>query len=101
MEKYLKSCLSQEQAQSRFELFTHTRDNLSYSYFLKLKKGDSYEGSGMITFDLQKTSSELFIDYAGVSILELVINDQKVNTSDSYESLRDRRFLKFPEQYLK
>jgi len=101
MDKYLKSCLSQEQAKTRFEAFAQTKDNLSYNYFLKLHKGDSYEGSGTITFDLAKTIPNFVIDFAGATLLELVINDQKVESNDNYDSLRDKRSLSFPESHLK
>ena len=101
MDKYLKAALSQAQAQARAQLFTPSKDNISYSLFLKLKKGDTFEGYVTIKFHLQKTSPDLFLDFAGTTIHEVVINGTKLVTTDNYESQRDRRFLKLPENNLK
>src|SRR3712207_3284027 len=101
MDKYLKSALSQVQAEKRAALFTNDRDNINYNLFLKLKKGETYDGVLTILFQLKSVSSDLFLDYAGTQVHELFINGTKIDTNDNYESIRDRRFLKLAEDKIR
>jgi len=101
MDKYLKAALSQVQAEKRAALFTQSKDNINYHLFLKCMKGETFEGHLTAQFDLKTVSSDFFFDYAGLSVHEITINGTKLETSDSYESIRDRRFLKLPLDNLK
>jgi aminopeptidase N len=101
MDKYLKAALSQEQAEKRFALFAPSKDNIRYTLFLKCHKGDSFDGYLTLNFELQTVSSDLFLDYAGTAVHEVSVNGTKVETTDKYESIRDRRFLKVPVDNLK
>lgn len=102
MEKYLKAALSQAQAEKRFALFAPNKDNIKYNLFLKVSKGENFEGHLTVDFDLQKVSYEdLFFDWAGAAVNEVIVNGKKVETQDNYESLRDRRFLHLPKDTLK
>jgi aminopeptidase N len=101
MDKYLKAALSQAQAEKRFSAFAPSKDNITYNLFLKCAKGERFEGDVTINFDLQTVPEDLFLDFAGTNVNEVVINGTKVETSDNYESLRDRRFLKLPQANLK
>jgi len=96
-DKYLKAALSQAQAEVRAKLFTQTQDNIHYKLLLKIKKGETFEGHLNIDFQIDKTSNDLFLDFAGSHVHEFFVNNNKVPTTDNYESLRDRRFLKVPE----
>jgi len=100
MEQYLKSSLSQEQAKLRVSCFSNSSDNLSYNVFLKLKKGDSYEGFSTTIFDLSSKIPNFFIEFAGTTIKEIILNGNLLPTSDNYESLRDKRFLRLPDEHL-
>ena len=100
MDSYLKAPQTLNQAETRYQLFSETQDNIFYDLFLKIQKGATYEGRVTISFDLQKVSSELFVDYAGTTVNEIIINNQKIATEDSYESLRKKRFLSLPESSL-
>lgn len=102
MDKYLKSALSLIQAETRTGHFTVFPDhpNITYTLFLKLKKGATYDGQVIVNFHLSKVSPNLFFDFSGTTISSIIINEKKLSTQDSYESLRDRRFLQLPESNL-
>ena len=93
MDKYLKSALSQEQAEKRAQLFAPTKDNIDYNLFLICRKGDTFEGHLTITFDLKIVSQDLFLDYAGTTIDLVRINGNDIHSTHNYESLRNKRFL--------
>jgi aminopeptidase N len=101
MDKYLKAALSQVQAEKRASIFTKSKDNINYHLFLKCMKGETFEGHLTAQFDLQSVTSDLFFDFAGTNIHEIIVNSTKLETSDSYESIRDRRFLQIPLENLK
>jgi len=90
--------LTQAKAESRFSHFANTPDNLSYNLFLKFHRGETYEGHVIAHFDLQKTSSDFFIDWAGTELKELTINGTKI---ENPESIRNDRFITLPEANLK
>lgn len=100
MDKYLKSSLTQVQAEARAKLFTPAKDNITYNLFLKAKKGDTYEGSVTASFELQNVTSDFFFEYPGTQIHEITVNGKKLDTADNYESLRDKRFLYIPPDQL-
>jgi len=101
MQKYLKGSLGLAEAGSRFQLFNLGHD-ITYDLFLKIKKGDSYEGDVTVTFHLQQVNSNLFFDFAGTTIHEIIINGNTIQTTDGYESLRQQeRYLRLPEENLK
>jgi len=93
--------LSQEQAQKRFDLFSTSKDNLSYDIHVKLPKGDTYSGCVHITFDLAKVSDELFLDAAVTTIKSLTINGAHIEAKESYSHLRTDRHLSLPKDHLK
>jgi len=101
MDKYLRSALTTTQVDARTLHFVNSKDNIIYNLFLKMKKGDSYEGSVHIEVQLQKADSDLFIDYAGTVIKEVDVNGTKLPTTDNYESQRNLRFLTLPKDTLK
>jgi len=101
MDKYLRSALTTAQVDARTLHFVNSPDNIKYNLFLKLKKGDTFEGSVHIEAQLQKADSDLFIDYAGTIIKEVNINGTKVPTNDNYESERNLRFIPLPAEHLK
>mmetsp|Transcript_1557 Transcript_1557/g.1358 ORF Transcript_1557/g.1358 Transcript_1557/m.1358 type:complete len:906 (-) Transcript_1557:110-2827(-) len=95
------SPLTQQQAEERTAHFSTDKDNLSYTVFLKLQKGDNYSGSANITFNLAKVSDKFIIDYAGTKINEIKLNGAVIPTNDSYESIRNDRFVTLPQGNLK
>jgi len=88
-----KAPLSLDKANSRFDHFATTQDNLKYDLFLKLMKGKNYEGRVTATADLQKVSDEFFIDFCGNDVLEIKINGTLIPAEDEYKSIRHDRFI--------
>ena len=101
VEKYLKSALSQVQAEKRASLFTPSKDNISYNVFLTCRKGEAFDGHATINFELNTVSDDLFLDFAGATIHELTVNGTKLVSSDNYQALRNQRFLKISEDAVK
>jgi aminopeptidase N len=89
--------LLQKNAELRFSHFAKD-PNISYDLFLKFHRGDTYQGQITSTFSLQKTSSDLFIDYSGSDITSLTVNGASISNP---ESIRKDRFLSLPESNLK
>lgn len=96
------SPLTLSKANTRFSHFTDKKDNISYDVFLKLQKGENYEGRATIQFELQKTSNEFYFDWAGHDITSLEVNGKIAEGADkNYEPLRNDRWVNIPENLLK
>jgi len=95
-----KAPLALEKAIARFNHFAENQDNLKYDLFLKLMKGDTYEGKVTATMDLQKVSPEFFIDYCGTEVLQIKVNGKDIPSDDKYEKLRNDRFIQIPHDNL-
>lgn len=93
--------LSEAQAQKRLEMFSKSKENLSYDVFFKLPKGTEYSGRVTATLDLVKASPDLFFDAAVNKITGLVINGKLLESESGYSHLRKDRHLSIPEEHLK
>ena len=100
MQKYLSGSLALVDAGSRYHQIDNSHD-ISYNLYLKLKKGESYDGDVTATFSLERVTPNLFFDFAGTTIHEIIINGTTVQALDGYESLRNQRYLRLPEENLK
>ena len=64
---------------------------MEYSFQLALKKGDYYLGSAFINFylgDGELKDGELFLNFNGLVIADLTINDEEVKEKDVFKGQR-------------
>jgi hypothetical protein len=55
-------------------------NSVSYELFIMLSKKDTFEGKVIIEFQLSdKNIADLFLDFQGLAISELIINNVKIN----------------------
>lgn len=53
-------------------------DTIKYDFNLTLNPGDAYKGVAQIAFRLQHANNDLFLDFAGKSISQLIVNGQQI-----------------------
>ena len=66
-------------------------EDVEYSFQLALKKGDYYLGSAFINFylaDGELKDGELFLNFNGLAIADLNINDEEVKDKDVFKGQR-------------
>jgi len=57
-----------------------TLDSVKYELFILLSKKEFYEGKVLISFRLtDKSIVDLFLDFHGLSIKELIVNDTLIS----------------------
>ncbi|CAI2383377.1 unnamed protein product [Moneuplotes crassus] len=65
--------------------------NVSYDLVLALRKGENFDGQILVTFDVNNEEfgeEELFIDYQGLGIKDLIINETSVDEGDAFNGQR-------------
>jgi len=95
----LQTFLSEDQAHARRNAFAKDHQ-LSYDVVLKVMKGDAYEGRVDINFGINQLSKNIFLDYAGLGISKLTVNNNTIDAKDNFEYLRKGRFLTIPDDAL-
>ena len=96
------SILTQAQANSRYKLFGDDY-KVNYDITLHMSKGSScYRGLVSISFTLQNTNSELFIDFFPSGTIEqLIINNELITTTSQYKDLQKDLHLFLPTDKLR
>ena len=86
--QYKATCeLTEAESQKRAQLV----EDVEYSFQLALKKGDYYLGSAFINFylaDGELKDGELFLNFNGLAIADLNINDEEVKDKDVFKGQR-------------
>jgi len=68
-----------------------TISNVAYDLVLALRKGETFDGQTVITFDVadkQFKEEALFLDYQGLGIKDLVINGESVDEIEAFNGQR-------------
>ena len=83
--KYKATCeLTEVEAERREQLVSE----VEYSYQLALKKGDYFLGSASVNFylaDGELKDGELFLNFNGLAVADLTINDEEVKDKEVYQ----------------
>ena len=87
--------LSQDQAVARRGQIV---ENVKYSILLKIQKGTHYSGAVTVDFKCHNAGANVFFDFEGESIEELVLNGQTIKKVDNWKQLYDGCFFTLPRE---